>query len=135
MLQGHKISRGLHLMLYIMRQIFILGIRFYQRYLSALSVGACRYYPSCSEYTLWLLYFDNPFLAIYKSLLRILSCNPFFAGGIAYPQAKILFKNIVFKRKKVKYWFVPTANTSFLDIMQTFNQTYIVRVYIIKSLF
>ncbi|WP_289181071.1 hypothetical protein, partial [Helicobacter japonicus] len=85
--------------------------------------------------TLWLLMFDNPFYALGKSFMRILRCNQLFAGGIAYPQAKILFKNIVFVPKKVKYWFVPTTNTSFLDIINAFNQTYIVRVYIIKSLF
>lgn len=121
--------------MYRVRWICILCVRFYQKYLSPLTIGACRYYPSCSEYTLWLLMFDNPFYALGKSFMRILRCNQLFAGGIAYPQAKILFKNIVFVPKKVKYWFVPTTNTSFLDIINAFNQTYIVRVYIIKSLF
>ncbi|CUU40186.1 MULTISPECIES: membrane protein insertion efficiency factor YidD [Helicobacter] len=132
---SHIVHYAVCSVLHILRQIFILSVRFYQKSLSSLSVGACRYYPSCSEYTLWLLYFDNPFIALYKSLLRILSCNQFFVGGIAYPKARLKFKNIVFVRKKVKYWFVPTANTSFLDIMRVSSQTYIMRVYIIKSIF
>ncbi|WP_300948707.1 membrane protein insertion efficiency factor YidD, partial [uncultured Helicobacter sp.] len=64
-----------------MSGVFIWSVRFYQKYLSAFSVGACRYYPSCSQYTLWLLYFDNPFLALFKSFLRILRCNQCFMGG------------------------------------------------------
>ena len=116
-----------------MSGVFIWSVRFYQKYLSAFSVGACRYYPSCSQYTLWLLYFDNPFLALFKSFLRILRCHQCFMGGIAYPRAKICFQNIIFAPKKVKYWFVPTTNASFLDIIPIFHKIYYLQVYIVKS--
>ena len=118
----------------IPRWILIFLVRVYKRFVSPLSVGACRYYPSCSEYAMWLLKFDNPFLAAFKSLARILTCNQLFSGGIAYPQATLSFQNIIFTPKNVKYWFVPSTNKAFLGIMGVFKKTYTMRVYIIKSL-
>lgn len=118
----------------IPRWILIFLVRVYKRFVSPLSVGACRYYPSCSEYTMWLLKFDNPFLAAFKSLTRILTCNQLFRGGTAYPQATLSFQNIIFEPKNVKYWFVPNANIGFLGIMGVFKKTFTMRVYIIKSL-
>lgn len=118
----------------IPRWILIFLVKVYKRFISPLSVGACRYYPSCSEYTMWLLKFDNPFLAAFKSLTRILTCNQLFRGGIAYPQVTLSFQNIIFEPKNVKYWFVPNANIGFLGIMGVFKKTFTMRVYIIKSL-
>ncbi len=120
--------------MWIVRCALIQAVRFYQKCLSPLSVGACRYYPSCSDYTLWLLRFDNPLKASVKSIQRILSCNQFFEGGVAYPQAYLEFKDIAFMPKDVKYWFVPNTNTRFLDIICVLKKTYKMRVYIIKTL-
>ncbi|TLD96634.1 membrane protein insertion efficiency factor YidD [Helicobacter jaachi] len=110
-------------------------VRFYQKFLSPLTMGACRYYPSCSMYALWLLQFENPLLAVFKIMYRILRCNQLFAGGIAYPLVRLKLKNIVFEPKSVKYWLVPSTNVNFLDIISPFDKTYTMRVYIIKSLF
>jgi len=35
-----------------MKKIFILLIRFYQKFISPLFPAKCRYYPTCSQYTL-----------------------------------------------------------------------------------
>lgn len=119
------------------RFMFIAMVRGYQRVISPLSKGACRYYPSCSEYALWLLRFENPFVAVLKSCARVLACNQLFCGGIDYPQVTLRFKNVVFEQKfepeSVKYWLVPSANVAFLDIMGVFKETFTARVYIIKS--
>lgn len=115
--------------------ILICFVRFYQKYLSFLTTGACRYYPSCSQYAIWLLHFDNPFLAICKSCARILRCNQYFSGGISYPQVSIHIRGVIFMPKKITYWFVPIKNTKFLGIIPVLYKTYSVKVYIIKSLF
>lgn len=116
-----------------LRLVLIAMVRLYQRILSPLSIGACRFYPSCSEYALWLLRFDTFPSAFYKIIFRILSCNQFFQGGIGYPVVSLEIRNLVFAPKWVKYWFVPTEKVSFLDIIPVAKKTYIIQVYIIKS--
>lgn len=58
----------------------IAPIRFYQRFISPLTPPACRFEPSCSQYTreaiaLYGLY------GVWMGTKRILRCQPFFAGG------------------------------------------------------
>ncbi|HOI83489.1 MAG TPA: membrane protein insertion efficiency factor YidD, partial [Campylobacterales bacterium] len=36
-----------------MRKAAIAFVHFYQKFLSPITVGSCRYYPSCSEYAIW----------------------------------------------------------------------------------
>lgn len=121
--------------LLLLRLALIGVVRIYQKCLSPLTKGACRYYPTCSEYALWLLAFDNPIFATFKSFARIAKCNQLFAGGIAYPQARLDVSISAYKPKNVKYWLIPLTNPGFLDIISVSKKTYKLRVYIIKSLF
>lgn len=93
-------------------------IRFYQKYLTILSFGSCRYYPTCSQYALW--HFDNNgfFKAFYFTMLRILRCNQLFDGGFDYPKIKksIINQNILYKKIKVKYWYIPLKNGEYLVV-------------------
>ncbi len=73
-----------------MRKAAIAFVRFYQKFLSPLTVGSCRYYPSCSEYAIWEFETNGFWRAFFASLLRILRCNKLFDGGIEYP--KIVFQ-------------------------------------------
>jgi len=41
----------------------------------------CRFYPSCSEYTLEAIEHKGAFPGILKGIARILRCNPMFPGG------------------------------------------------------
>jgi len=64
-----------------MRRLLIKGVRFYQRAFSAFSPAHCRYYPTCSTYTIDAI---NHFGALKGSLMgiaRILRCQPFVKGG------------------------------------------------------
>jgi putative membrane protein insertion efficiency factor len=93
-----------------MNQIVQSLIKFYQKYLTILSWGSCRYYPTCSSYAKLQYEHNNFFVATFLSLLRILKCNPFFRGGFDYPKTKCLSKkplNLKFKKIKVKYWKIP----------------------------
>jgi len=93
-------------------------IRFYQRYLSVISFGSCRYYPTCSQYGLWQLDNNGFFKAFYFTMFRILKCNQLFDGGFDYPVIKSFkkFKNIKYKKIKVIYWYVPLKNGKYLVV-------------------
>lgn len=60
--------------------LLILPIRGYQKFISPLTPPACRFEPSCSQYTreaiaLWGLW------GLWMGTKRILRCQPFFPGG------------------------------------------------------
>ncbi len=100
-----------------MKRLFKYLIRFYQKYLSVISHGSCRYYPTCSNYALWQFENNTFFKAIYFTILRILKCNQLFEGGFDYPIVKVAkHNNINFKKIKVKYWFVPISNDRYLIV-------------------
>ena len=56
-------------------------IRFYQRFISPLFVSHCRFYPTCSQYALESFEQHGLFKGFYLSVKRVLSCNPWHAGG------------------------------------------------------
>ncbi len=93
-----------------MSKIVLWIIDFYQRYLTILSFGSCRYYPTCSSYAKTQFKYNNFFQALLLSTIRIIKCNPLFKGGFDYPKTKCVHKNIKkpkFKKIKVEYWKVP----------------------------
>jgi hypothetical protein len=47
--------------------------------------GYCKYYPSCSEYSLQAFKKYNLTKAFLKTITRIIRCNPFSKGGIDHP--------------------------------------------------
>ncbi|TLE15746.1 membrane protein insertion efficiency factor YidD [Helicobacter apodemus] len=104
-------------------------INFYQCYISVLLGAKCRYYPSCSEYSKQIFHFHNPFVAFYKTLLRILSCNQFFQGGINYPKATLFIQPIFTSPKHFNFWLIPTQPILFS--LKNFTKQ---QVYIIKNL-
>ena len=85
-----------------MKTIFKYLIRFYQKYLTVLSYGSCRYYPTCSQYALWQLDNNGFFKAIFYTIVRILKCNQLFDGGFDYPVINRLKKNQNIKYNKIK---------------------------------
>lgn len=95
----------------LINRLAVAFVRFYQKILSPITVGSCRYYPSCSEYSVWQFENNNFFYALLFSLLRILRCNKLFTGGIEYP--KTLFKPpkvtlfLQNREKNIKYFIVP----------------------------
>jgi len=100
-----------------MKTLFILFIKFYQRYISILTPGSCRYYPTCSNYAIWQFENNTFFKAIYFTIARILRCNQLFEGGFDYPIVKIVkHSNINFKKIKIKYWLVPINDKRYLIV-------------------
>jgi len=94
----------------------LLILKFYQKFLTLLSFGSCRYHPTCSEYAKWQFENNNILKASYYSFIRILKCNQFFAGGFDYPKIKVQFNKILFKKINVKYWYIPTTKNDYIII-------------------
>ncbi|MBE7012428.1 MAG: membrane protein insertion efficiency factor YidD [Ruminococcaceae bacterium] len=66
-------------------EVILLPVRFYRKFISPLKKPCCKYTPTCSEYTLIAVRKYGPLKGGFKSLWRILRCNPFSKGGIDEP--------------------------------------------------
>ncbi|MEL1243213.1 membrane protein insertion efficiency factor YidD [Flavobacterium sp. DGU11] len=61
---------------------FVLLIRFYQIAISPILPSACRYSPTCSQYTIEALQKRGLLTGSWLAIKRIVSCNPW--GGRGY---------------------------------------------------
>lgn len=57
-------------------------VRLYQRTISPVLGPVCRYYPSCSAYSVTALERFGPVRGSWLTMLRLLRCNPFARGGV-----------------------------------------------------
>jgi len=64
-----------------MRKLFILLIRGYKKLISPVLPPSCRFYPTCSEYSIQALEKYGVIKGGAKTIWRILRCNPFNKGG------------------------------------------------------
>jgi hypothetical protein len=71
----------------------ILLIRAYQLLISPLIGPRCRYYPSCSAYTLQALEQHGPLRGSWLGLRRICRCHPLHPGGYDPVPQKTDYKN------------------------------------------
>ncbi len=65
----------------MIKKLFILLIRFYQRAFSPYKSFHCKYIPTCSEYAVQALEKHGVIKGSLLSIWRILRCNPFSKGG------------------------------------------------------
>jgi uncharacterized protein len=68
-------------------------IKFYKYFISPLLGSNCRFYPSCSSYSLEALQRHGAIIGSYLTLKRLLKCHPFHQGGIDPVPEKIGNKN------------------------------------------
>lgn len=64
-----------------MKKLFILLIKFYQKYISPMKSTKCPYFPSCSAYAVEAITKYGAIKGGFLSVWRILRCNPFSKGG------------------------------------------------------
>ena len=67
-----------------MKTIIIHLIKFYQKHISIFFEKnniKCKYYPTCSEYSIQAIEKYGAFKGVFLSIKRILKCNPFSKGG------------------------------------------------------
>ncbi|MDP2100079.1 MAG: membrane protein insertion efficiency factor YidD [Methylobacter sp.] len=65
-----------------MQFMLIAIIKFYRYFISPLLGSRCRFYPSCSSYSLEALQLHGAIIGSYLTLKRLLKCHPFHEGGI-----------------------------------------------------
>ncbi|KAF1305479.1 membrane protein insertion efficiency factor YidD [Enterococcus saccharolyticus] len=88
-----------------MRKIFIYLVRGYQRFISPLFPPSCRYYPTCSNYTIEALQVHGAFKGSLMGLARILRCHPFVKGGIDYVPRKFTLKRNTSDKIRPEYTY------------------------------
>ncbi|WP_096186088.1 membrane protein insertion efficiency factor YidD [Evansella halocellulosilytica] len=64
-----------------MKWLFIRLIRFYQRYISRYTPPTCRFYPTCSQYSLEAFQRFGAVKGLWLTIKRIVKCQPFHSGG------------------------------------------------------
>ena len=64
-----------------LRQVLLLPIRAYRRFLSPLKPPCCRYHPTCSLYALAAIERHGPWGGFWLALKRICRCHPFAGYG------------------------------------------------------
>ena len=65
----------------MLKKLFILMIKFYQRGISPYKRPCCRYIPTCSQYAYEAVMKYGALKGGYLALRRILRCHPFHKGG------------------------------------------------------
>ncbi|HET8837480.1 MAG TPA: membrane protein insertion efficiency factor YidD [Flavobacteriaceae bacterium] len=62
--------------------IFIFPIKIYQKFISPLFPGSCRFHPTCSQYSIDALREHGIFKGTFLAVRRIARCHPW--GGSGY---------------------------------------------------
>lgn len=65
-----------------MTAILLAPIRWYQKYISPGLPARCRYYPTCSSYTVQAIEVHGLFKGAVLGAWRFLRCNPWTKGGV-----------------------------------------------------
>ena len=60
-------------------------VRCYQKFLSPIFGGQCRFYPSCSQYFILAVEKYGVISGSLRGVWRILKCQPFHPGGLDPP--------------------------------------------------
>ncbi|MFA5143191.1 MAG: membrane protein insertion efficiency factor YidD [Candidatus Omnitrophota bacterium] len=64
-----------------MKKLAVIVLKFYRNYLSPFKLQCCRFYPSCSQYTIEAVERYGFLKGMLKGTKRILRCHPFSKGG------------------------------------------------------
>lgn len=68
-----------------MKKLLLALIIFYQRFLSPVFPGKCRFRPTCSVYAVEAIQKHGVLKGSYLALRRILRCHPFYQGDTFDP--------------------------------------------------
>ena len=62
-------------------KLLIYLVRFYQKFISPLKGPTCRFYPTCSQYSIEAIRKYGALKGIYLTIRRLLKCHPVHPGG------------------------------------------------------
>ncbi len=65
-----------------MKRFLILLVRGYQVLISPVLGNNCRYYPSCSAYTIEAMEKWGPLKGLWMGIRRVSRCHPWHEGGV-----------------------------------------------------
>lgn len=65
-----------------MKRVCISLVKFYQKAISPLTPPSCRFFPSCSEYSVQSYQRFGVIKGTYLTIKRISKCHPFHPGGV-----------------------------------------------------
>ena len=65
----------------LIQKILINILKLYKRIISPILPPTCRFYPTCSEYSIEAIRTFGPIKGMWLSFKRILRCNPFHKSG------------------------------------------------------
>lgn len=82
-------------LLLLPRNLAVAVLHVYRRIVSPLYGDVCRYYPSCSAYTIQAIQIHGVAIGSYMGVRRILRCHPWAAGGVDDVPAKKNFRYAV----------------------------------------
>lgn len=68
--------------MFLMKKVLVFLVKGYQKVISPLFPPSCRYYPTCSHYTVQAVEKHGAFKGALMGTSRILRCNPFVRGGV-----------------------------------------------------
>jgi len=76
-----KKNKNINIISVIGKKVLVFILRTYKRYLSRILPPSCRFYPTCSTYTIEAIEKYGFLKGGLIAILRILRCNPFSKGG------------------------------------------------------
>ena len=65
----------------MLKKMLIGLVKNYQKYISPMKPPSCRFYPTCSQYTIEVVSKYGIIKGISMALRRIIKCHPFNPGG------------------------------------------------------
>ncbi|HHV58880.1 MAG TPA: membrane protein insertion efficiency factor YidD [Clostridiaceae bacterium] len=65
----------------MLKSLLIFLIRLYQKWISPLKGPTCRFYPTCSQYTIESINTYGVLKGSFLAIKRVLKCHPFHPGG------------------------------------------------------
>ena len=66
----------------MVRKTLILIIKIYQKTISNMTPNCCRFYPSCSAYSIEVLQKHDLAKSLWLIFKRIIKCHPYHKGGL-----------------------------------------------------
>ncbi|MTI80690.1 MAG: membrane protein insertion efficiency factor YidD [Firmicutes bacterium] len=65
----------------MVKRFVLLNLKLYQKVISPLKPRTCRFYPTCSEYSIQAVQTYGVIKGLWLTIKRIIKCHPFHPGG------------------------------------------------------